>query len=300
MVNLVGVGAIFIDDIVQPDGKTHMGVLGGGVIHAMMGAAIWDERPGICALAGHDLPPDVRDFLHRHADITGLHTIELEQARAWQIFEHDGTRRELHRVQQVEPFIIGAQPEHLPTEYQQAQAYYLLQDFEGIWSWRKLRGLKLWEPNQLAMDSTRRDDMREVMCMSGVRVVSPNLLEAQLVYGDALSPHDLLLAMIYDGAPYAVLRMGARGVLLMDAEEETQHHIPAVDGVRVVDQTGAGNAFNGGMIVGLMRGKSLAEAAAMGVVSASFCLETIGVIDPSSVNPAERDRRYQSVTATMP
>ncbi|RMG72580.1 MAG: hypothetical protein D6711_12595 [Chloroflexi bacterium] len=296
MINLVGVGAIFIDDIVQPDGTTHMGVLGGGVIHAMMGAAIWDERPGICALAGYDLPVMLHDFLRQYVDITGLHTLEVAQARAWQIFEYDGTRRELHRVQHIEPFIKGAQPEHLPAEYHQAQAFYFLQDFAGIWAWRKTQALKLWEPNQLAMDDpSRRDDMREVMCLSGVKVVSPNLLEAQLVYGETLTPHELLMAMIHDGAPSAVLRMGKQGALLMDARDELSYHVPTVPGVSVIDQTGAGNAFNGGMIVGLMRGKSLAESAAMGAVSASFCLERVGVIVPSHVSLFERDRRYQQV-----
>lgn len=295
MINLVGVGAIFIDDIVQPDGTTHMGVLGGGVIHAMMGAALWNERPGICALAGHNLEPEIIDFLARYADISGLRQLEVDQARAWQIFEHDGTRRELHRVKVIEPFIVGAQPDHLPPDYQQAKAYYLLQDFEGIWSWRKTKGLKLWEPNQLAMDSTRRDAIREVMCMSGVQVISPNLAEAQAVYGDNFSAEDLLRAMIFDGAPRAILRMGKHGAIFMDAEDEMVQQIPAVMDVNIVDQTGAGNTFNGGMIVGLMRGKSLIEAAAMGAVSASFCLETIGVIDPGKIDPAERDRRYQSI-----
>jgi hypothetical protein len=38
---MIGIGAVFIDDIVLPSGQTYMGQLGGGVVHALMGAAVW-------------------------------------------------------------------------------------------------------------------------------------------------------------------------------------------------------------------------------------------------------------------
>jgi hypothetical protein len=34
----------------------------------------------------------------------------------------------------------------------------------------------------------------------------------------------------------------------------------------------------------------------MAAVSASFCLEQIGTIDPEQVNPDERDKRYRALT----
>lgn len=48
-------------------------------------------------------------------------------------------------------------------------------------------------------------------------------------------------------------------------------------GERVVDPTGGGNGFLGGLAVGLARGKSVLEAAAWGSISASFCIEQVGV-----------------------
>jgi len=44
----------------------------------------------------------------------------------------------------------------------------------------------------------------------------------------------------------------------------------------VVDPTGAGNAFLGGLAVGLARGKGIEEACAWGAVAASFALEQVG------------------------
>lgn len=46
---------------------------------------------------------------------------------------------------------------------------------------------------------------------------------------------------------------------------------------KVVDPTGCGNAFLGGLAVALARGKKLEEAARWGSVSASFAIEQVGM-----------------------
>lgn len=49
------------------------------------------------------------------------------------------------------------------------------------------------------------------------------------------------------------------------------------EGERVVDPTGGGNGFLGGLAIGLARGREIVEAAAWGSVAASFCIEQVGV-----------------------
>lgn len=46
---------------------------------------------------------------------------------------------------------------------------------------------------------------------------------------------------------------------------------------RVVDPTGGGNGFLGGLAVALARGRGLEEAAVWGCVSASFAIEQVGM-----------------------
>lgn len=46
---------------------------------------------------------------------------------------------------------------------------------------------------------------------------------------------------------------------------------------KVVDPTGGGNGFLGGLAVALARGKELQEAAAWGSVAASFAIEQVGM-----------------------
>jgi sugar/nucleoside kinase (ribokinase family) len=295
---LVGIGAIFIDDIVLPSGQTHMGQLGGGVVHALMGASIWNERPGIVATVGQGLPTESAERLHRHLDTRGLVRLDIPQIRAWQLFEEDGTRRELYRVKETLPFIRGAQPEHFPADYAQSQGFYLLQGTEEIRRWRNaLTGFVLWEPLQQIMTAENALSIRAVLRDCHIDVISPNLVEAQAIYGEH-SPDDLVNAMLADGAQCVALRMGTLGSIVAN-QDGKRHHIGAVSGSSIVDQTGAGNTYCGGLLAGLIQKKSLQEAGVMAAVSASYCLEQVGVLDPTLVQAADRNRRYhQLLSAT--
>ncbi|NWG18284.1 MAG: hypothetical protein HXY41_16800 [Chloroflexi bacterium] len=294
---MVGIGAVFIDDIVLPTGQTYMGQLGGGVVHALMGAAIWGERPGIVAITGQGLPDAARQRLTRHLDTAGLHSLPIPQIRAWQIFEFDGTRRELYRVRETEPFTRGAGPDLLPPSYRGSRGFYLLQGFEGMRAWRAaLPGFVLWEPLQQAMIPGSRAALRSVLQDCPIDVISPNLAEARAVYGDE-PPEALVNALLEDGASAVALRMGASGSLVADRSTGIRQTVGAVSVRQIVDQTGAGNAYCGGLLLGLLRGRNLTEAALMGAVSASFCIEHIGVLDPGQVSPAERDRRCQRLAS---
>lgn len=296
---MVGIGAVFIDDIVLPTGQTYMGQLGGGVVHALMGAAIWGERPGIVAVAGEGLPDSAQQQLSRHLDTAGLHHLPIPQIRAWQIFEFDGTRRELYRVRETEPFTRGAGPELLPPHYRQSRGFYLLQGFEGTRAWRAaLPGFVLWEPLQQAMTPGSRPALRQVLRDCRIDVISPNLVEAQAVYG-LRSPEALVDALFEDGAQIVALRMGADGSLVADRTAGLKQPLGAVCVEHIADQTGAGNTYCGGLLAGLLQERNLVEAAIMGAVSASFCIEYIGVLDPGQITAAERSRRCAQLSKTV-
>jgi sugar/nucleoside kinase (ribokinase family) len=294
---VVGIGSVFIDDIVLPSGQTYMARLGGGVVHALMGVAIWDERPGIVATIGQGVPDESAQRLHQHLDTRGLIELDIPQIRAWQLFEEDGTRRELYRVKETLPFIRGAQPEHFPSVYAESQGFYLLQGTQEMRAWRSvLKGIVLWEPLQQIMTSENAASIRAVLRDCQIDIVSPNLVEAQAVYGER-SPDELVNALLEDGAKCVALRMGALGSIVAKQNGE-RHHIDAVSVAAIIDQTGAGNTYCGGLLTGILQRKKLQEAGAMGAVSASFCLEQVGVLEPSLVHVTDRANRYDQIVSS--
>ena len=70
-----------------------------------------------------------------------------------------------------------------------------------------------------------------------------------------------------------------REVKEIDVDPGIERWLPAyhTDAEKVVDPTGGGNTFLGGLAVALARGKSIEEACAWGSVAASFAIEQVGV-----------------------
>jgi sugar/nucleoside kinase (ribokinase family) len=291
---LVGIGSVFIDDIVLPDGRTYMAQMGGGVVHAMMGAAVWGVQPGLLAVIGNDLPAAIRGCLEAYCDTSGLIELPIPQMRAWQLFEHNGRRREIYRVEDVEPFFRGPSPEQITAAYGASRGHYLLQDFDGIRRWAPhLSGMILWEPLQQCMVTGQREAMRQVLRDCGITCISPNLLEASAVYGTD-EPDALVSLMLEDGAAYVALRMGEMGSLVASRQRGERVYMPALNVPFIVDQTGAGNTYCGALLWGLLHTEQeLRKAAAYAAVSASFCIETIGALLPATVSLAARAQRLQ-------
>ena len=275
----VCVGAIIIDDIVFPDGETRMGVLGGGVSHAAAGMCLWDQRPGICSCTGHDLPDSATQRLRRDFDLQGMLTLDLPQARAWQVFEWDGRRTEIPRVEDWEPFLTHPLSHEVPPPYHNAKGLHILRGAESLPHWRHLypNATLFWEPEQRFMIAENADSFRHAL--RHVDIVSPNRLEAQHMYGFS-DPAALVWAMIEDGAKIVALRLGSAGSVIAQQGDTEVLTIPAVPVPNIVDQTGAGNTYCGAFLVGWLKTGDLATAAIYGGVAASFALETLGVADP--------------------
>ena len=94
--------SVIIDDIVFHDGRTLMGVLGGGGPQTAFGMKLWTQGGvGLCGGVGLDFLPAAQAWL----DDMGIDTVGLRRdpehrsLRAWQIIEEDGRRTQVMRSQ---------------------------------------------------------------------------------------------------------------------------------------------------------------------------------------------------------
>lgn len=97
---------------------------------------------------------------------------------------------------------------------------------------------------------------------------------------------------------WLVTTLGADGALVRGADG-TEVRIPPVPPRQVVDPTGAGDAHRAGLLKGLMCGLSMPEAARLGSVSASFCLEKLGTQEHEYSMEAFK-QRYEATFGDMP
>jgi len=101
----------------------------------------------------------------------------------------------------------------------------------------------------------------DISFLEKVDIITPNETEAEHITGipvksinDAQRAGTRLLDM---GVKAAIITLGAKGALLSMPSRSV--HIPPPT-VPVVDTTGAGDAFNGGLVTALVEGKGLEEA----------------------------------------
>lgn len=120
--------------------------------------------------------------------------------------------------------------------------------------------------------------------------VTPNEIEAEQLTGlpvvtveDAEVAADKLMAM---GAKAAIITLGEKGAFYKDATEK--YHQPAFDAGPVVETTGAGDAFNGGLAVALAEGRPIKDALAFACATASISVTRPGTA-PAMPDRAEID-----------
>lgn len=120
--------------------------------------------------------------------------------------------------------------------------------------------------------------------------VSPNETEAATLTGipvetvdDARRAADDLVRR---GARNALITLGEKGALLHGADGS--HHVPAFPVAKVVDTTGAGDAFNAGFALALAEGRTPPDAVRFGCALAGLSVQKPGTA-PSMPTRAEID-----------
>lgn len=108
--------------------------------------------------------------------------------------------------------------------------------------------------------------------------ITPNETEAEALTGIGVATlqqaEAAAIALRQRGAAAAIITLGERGALYHDAE--TTLHVEAFDAGPVVETTGAGDAFNGGLATALAQGKTAAEAVRFGCATAALSVTRAG------------------------
>src|SRR6478736_1942192 len=112
------VGNLTIDDVIQPDGSSQMGTLGGNSVHACAAALTWVGGVGIVARCGADFPARAIGRLREAgADTGGIRPIDGPTVRNWVIYEADGSRNWVYRTPPGRSAEVAPQPSDIPATW---------------------------------------------------------------------------------------------------------------------------------------------------------------------------------------
>jgi adenosine kinase len=127
----------------------------------------------------------------------------------------------------------------------------------------------IFDPSQ---QLARLDGSQELAGMTGAFGLTVNDYELELVK----SKTGLDEAAILDRVGLLVVTRGADGASLMSKDRRVD--VPVARPHAIVDPTGVGDAFRGGLITGLVRRYRWEVAGRMGALSAAYCLEQPGTM----------------------
>jgi cytidine kinase len=295
--------SIIVDDLVFPDGRTQMGVLGGSGPQTAFGMKLWADAVGLVGGIGHNFPREAWAWLTAmEIDTAGVrHYPHHETLRAWQIFEWDGRRMQVWRSQgQAIPDQLALRYDDLPESYRTARGFHygIHPDHPNLVVAHRLRNNGVIvgiEPFKHADRPLSADQVHAMV--TAAPVFSPNLYEVETMLGPA-DPLTQLHRLAEAGAEIVALRLGDAGSLVHRADTGETWQIPACP-VDVVDACGAGNAYCGGFLVGWVQTGDLRLAGLYGAISASFLVEQVGLPLPDLLNQRREAQRRLALLQTQ-
>ena len=269
-------GNLTIDDLVFADGSTRWAVPGGSAAYAALGAAIWVGSVSIIAPVGADYPVEI---LTPRVDLSRCRRAP-RTLRNWGLYEDDGRRHFVSRSADRDWSEFSPQPSDASSGYQTAAHIAPLPRDIGMELIRKLRGIGT---RSISLDVDDHDFLGRLSVDSIIELVHevdfflPSR-ENVLAIFPYLSPFEGLrkLRALARDVPLIAMKCGADGVIAHVADATEWVRIPAV-AVEVVDVTGAGDEFWGGALAGFAERNDPIEALLYDAVSASFCIEGLGI-----------------------
>ncbi len=143
-----------------------------------------------------------------------------------------------------------------------------------------------------------------------IPAIDPNKLAKAIEGSFALAGNDYEMSLISERTGLSkddllkktgaiITTMGQHGSRISFADGR-EAEIPAVRGIQAADPTGAGDSYRAGMLKGLTIGLGLAEAACLGSICASFCVEKHGTQEHSFGKAAFAARYKETFDAPLP
>ncbi len=274
---LLVVGSIAIDNIQTPQARRD-GLLGGSATHFSYAASFFTSVK-LVSVVGGDWPAEHTEFLRRRGiDVSGIQVVPGGKSFRWTgRYEANMNDRE---TLDIELDVFGKFEPVLSESFRRAQYAFLANaaPTTQLRALDQLPGCRLAvaDTMELWIQTTHADLMQLFRRVNGLVI---NDSEAKLL----AATENLVLAghrVREMGPRFVVIKKGEHGAMFF-GEHET-YVMPAFPTEKVIDPTGAGDSFAGGMMGYLAQHdnfdpETLKTAMAYGILVASFNVEGFGL-----------------------
>lgn len=290
-------GSVGRDDITTPAGSVE-GVVGGSAVYFSLAASLF-TKVRLAANVGNDFPEEAWDVLRqRGTDFSGLQVFEDQKTFHWAgSYSPDMSEAETL----VTDLNVLTEPPLVPSSYTDSEFLFLA----NMAPETQLEILKSFPDSIVFADTMNlwidiaRPQLDELLGKIDGLVLNDG--EARMLTGE----QNLILAgaaLQKRGPKFVIIKKGEHGAFLFTPEEK--FGLLAYPVSEVVDPTGAGDSFAGGMMgalatTGDLSAKSIHRAMAYGTICASFTVQDFSVRALEQVSMEDIEARYQEFSSFL-
>ncbi len=291
--SLVVLGTVALDHVKTPSG-VKKDMLGGSAAHFAMSARLFTQVHMV-AVVGRDFPNKHLDFLKRKG--IDLSSLKMSNGKTFR-WRGEYQKGDLNTALTLATE-LGVLQTYVPElkEHQKSLPNIFLANFDPDLQIQLLGHLK--SPRLIGLDSMnlwithKQKSLRRLMKM--VHLFVANDAEARALSGE----NNLIMAarrLRAMGPRMIVIKKGEHGVLFYS--DQVMFSFPAYPVDRVVDPTGAGDTFAGGLMGYLSRAnklddKTLRKALLYATILASFNVQGFGMARTASLTLPEVEERMK-------
>jgi sugar/nucleoside kinase (ribokinase family) len=274
------VGHFSIDSILLPDRHKPFVVLGGSPTYVSFAARRLDARVAVVSKVGNDFPNAYMWWLRQeNIDISGVVKDENALTTRFELkYNNDLSERTLQLKNRAPPITV----ENLPTPLK-ARAIHVA-PIAGEISYDIVEKLKdcteclSFDPQGLVRHFDENGNVtlgsledKRILKMVNIYKSSSAEIKAATNQSDLNSA----IKTIHDyGAKVVIITLGMEGAML--SVEGDIHSIPAYKPEKIIDPTGAGDAFIGGFLAEYVNDENYLRCACVGSAIASIVVEALG------------------------
>lgn len=294
--SLIVTGTIGIDTVHTPHGSVE-GALGGSCAY-FAAAASFLTPVRVVAAVGGDWPPEHREQLSRFSNICldGLEHRPQSTTFAWggRYFDNMNRRETLF----TELGVLEEDPPAVPQGYADSEYIFLANTHPEV----QMGLLEHFPQRKLAVADTMdlwiniaHDELRSLLKRIDGLVINDDEAKQLTEIGNAVSAARSILEC---GPTFVIIKTGEHGCVLVHPDGMATLPAFPADLEHVVDPTGAGDAFAGGLMgylasVGRADFDAIQTALAWGTVAASFTIESFGLDRMLEIARHDIDERMQ-------
>jgi len=296
--SLIVVGSIAFDSVETPAGRAD-DVLGGSATYFAYAASFFGPVR-LVGVVGQDFPPSYRQLLEkRNIDMSGLESVPGRTFRWSGVYEADMNTR---TTRSVDLNVFADFDPKLPPAFRDSQFVFLANGSPAV----QMKVLdQVTRPRLVVADTMNfYIDNAHAELLQLMKRIDGMVLNDEEAYmlTKASGLVDAGRRVLTMGPKFVVLKKGEHGAMLITPTEIVA--LPAFPTDRVVDPTGAGDSFAGGMMGYLATqpnfdGPTLRRALAYGTVTASFNVEDFSLNRFEEITRADIDARFKQYQAML-